>query len=69
MLTFSADRRIFLSRSPIDMRKGATSLAAMVEYGLKMDPFAGDIFVFIGSAKNRVKLLVSDASWFWLCSK
>ena len=69
MLTFGDNRRIFLARMPIDMRKGALSLAAQVENELKQDPFAGDIFVFLGRAKNRVKLLVWDKSGFWLCAK
>ena len=68
MLNFSGNRRIFLARSPIDMRKGAGSLASLVEYGLNMDPYAGDIFLFIGKAKNRVKLITWDTSGFWLCS-
>jgi len=69
MLNFSGNRRIFLARSPIDMRKGAGSLASLVEYGLNMDPYAGDIFLFVGKAKNRVKLIAWDTSGFWLCSK
>lgn len=51
------------------MRKGPNSLAALVEHGLGQDPFAGDIFVFVGRAKNRVKLLVWELSGFWLCAK
>jgi transposase len=69
MLNFSGNRRIFLARSPIDMRKGAGSLASIVEYGLSMDPYAGDIFLFVGRAKNRVKLLVWENSGFWICAK
>lgn len=69
MLNFSGNRRIFLARSPIDMRKGAGSLASLVEYGLNMDPYAGDIFLFVGKAKNRVKLIAWDTSGFWMCSK
>jgi transposase len=69
MLNFTGNRRIFLARSPIDMRKGAGSLASLVEYGLKMDPYAGDIFLFVGRAKNRVKLIAWDTSGFWLASK
>jgi transposase len=69
MLNFSGNRRIFLARSPIDMRKGAGSLASLVEYGLNMDPYAGDIFLFVGRAKNRIKFIAWDTSGFWLASK
>lgn len=69
MLNFGDNRRIFLARDPIDMRKGACRLAALVENDLKHDPFAGDIFIFLGRARNRVKILAWDKSGFWLCAK
>jgi transposase len=69
MLNFNGNRRIFLARAPIDMRKGAGTLATIVEHGLGMDPYAGDIFVFLGKHSNRVRILVWDCSGFWLASK
>lgn len=69
MLTFGDTRRIFLARQATDMRKGAASLAALVENALGHDPYAGDIYVFIGRHKNRVKLIAWDRSGFWLCAK
>ncbi len=69
MLNFSGNRRIFLARAPIDIRKGAGSLATIVQYFLGMDPYAGDIFLFVGRRHNRVKLLAWDKSGFWICAK
>ncbi len=69
MLTFGDTRRIFLARQSIDMRKGCASLAAVVENALGHDPYVGDIFVFVGKHKNRVKLIAWDRSGFWLCAK
>lgn len=69
MLTFGDTRRIFLARQATDMRKGCASLAAVVEHALGHDPYVGDIFVFVGKHKNRVKLLTWDRSGFWLCAK
>ena len=69
MLSFGDTRRIFLARQAIDMRKGFASLAAMVEHGLGHDPYAGDIFVFLGRQRNRVKIITWDRSGFWLCQK
>ena len=69
MLNFNGNRRIFLARSPIDMRKGVGTLATIVEHSLGMDPYAGDIFVFLGKHANRVRVLVWDRSGFWLASK
>lgn len=51
------------------MRKGAGTLTALVEHGLGMDPYQGDIFIFVGKHRNRVKVLVWDHSGFWLCAK
>jgi transposase len=69
MINFSGNRRIFLARAPVDMRKGTITLANIVEHGLGMDPYAGDIYVFLGKHSNRVKILVWDRSGFWLASK
>lgn len=69
MLNFGDSRRIFLARQATDMRKGCSSLAAIVENALEYDPYAGDIFVFVGKHRNRVKIITWDRSGFWLCSK
>ncbi len=69
MLNFASNRRIFLARTPIDMRKGAGTLTALVEHHLGMDPYQGDIYLFLGRHRNRIKVLVWDHSGFWLCSK
>lgn len=69
MLSFGDSRRIFLARQAVDMRKGCASLAALVENALGHDPYAGDIFVFVGRRKNRVKLIAWDRSGFWLAAK
>jgi transposase len=62
MLNFNGNRRIFLARSPIDMRKGAGTLATIVEHSLGMDPYVGDIYVFLGKHSNRVKVLIYHPS-------
>ncbi len=67
MLTFGKHQADFLARRAIDML--SVSLAAVVENALGHDPYAGDIYVFVGRAKNRVKIIAWDRSGFWLCSK
>ena len=69
MLSFETGRRIFIARAATDMRKSFNTLAAVVEQQLGHDPFAGDVFVFIGKRRNRLKVLVWDASGFWLCAR
>jgi transposase len=38
--------RILLATQPVDFRKGMDGLAALVQQGLRADPFAGDVFIF-----------------------
>ena len=69
MLSFETGRRIFVARAVTDMRKSFNTLSAIVEHQLGHNPFAGDVYVFIGKKLNRLKVLVWDASGFWLCTK
>lgn len=68
MLTFGR-RRIFLCRQAVDMRKAFDSLSDYVRCELRMDPFQGDVFVFIGKDRTRAKVLVWESTGFWLCAK
>lgn len=69
MLSFGAGRRIFLAKATTDMRKSFDTLAAMVTEQLGGDPRSGDMFVFIGRRRDRVKVLIWEVSGFWLCAK
>ena len=62
-------RRVFLCRKPVDMRKAFDSLADLVRLDLGMNPFNGDVFVFIGKDRTRAKVLMWEPSGFWLCAK
>jgi transposase len=57
MLNLVGAMKIYLSQDPIDMRKGIDGLVALVQTKLEKDPFCGHLFVFLGSNKNRVKIL------------
>jgi transposase len=69
MLSLTHCQRIFLARSPVDMRKGFNGLSEMVRSSLGKDPLSGDAFVFISRRHNYVKILTWDVSGFWLASK
>jgi transposase len=62
-------RRVFLCRKPVDMRKAFDSLADLVRVDLGMDPFQGDVFVFVGKDRTRAKVLIWEVTGFWLCAK
>lgn len=61
--------RIYLCTSPTDMRKGFDTLAAMVRDFLGQDPLSGHLFLFVGRAKDRLKILYWDADGFALWYK
>jgi len=56
MIAASAGVKVMVATKPVDFRKGADGLAALVREQLRHDPFSGSIFVF------RSKLLVWDGS-------
>ena len=46
MIAVPAGVRILVATRPVDFRRGADSLAALVREQLKSDPFCGTLFVF-----------------------
>jgi len=68
MITFS-NRRMYLYAQPLDMRKGMDGLASIVLAQLQRDPCSGDVFVFVGRQKDRLKALCWDGDGYWLCTK
>lgn len=69
MLQITPQYRLLLSVDSIDFRKGIDGIKALCQQRLLQDPFSGTIFVFTNRARTTVKLLVYDASGFWLCQK
>lgn len=62
MIPVPAGVRVLVATRPIDFRKGADGLAALVRETLGQDPFSGTIFVFRAKRADRVKLLAWDGS-------
>lgn len=61
--------RILLATRPVDFRKGADSLAALVQTQLGHEPFGGAVFVFRSRRVDRIKLLYWDGTGICLLSK
>jgi len=60
--------RVLVATKPVDFRRGADSLAALVREQLRHDPFSGTIYVFRSKRADRLKLLAWDGSGlvlFW----
>ncbi len=62
MIGPSGNVRVLVATKPVDFRRGADSLAAMVQSVLRQDPFCGTVFVFRSKRADRVKLLVYDGT-------
>lgn len=61
--------KVMVATKPVDFRKGAISLAALVEHELGLKPFSGVVFIFRSKRANRIKLLVWDGTGLVLVSK
>ena len=63
------DLKIYLHRAPIDMRKGRNALAALAQQVMKVDPFGGALFIYVGRRFNALKILYWERNGFALWSK
>lgn len=62
MITAPAGLRVLIATKPVDFRKGADGLAALVRETLGDDPFSGAIYVFRSKRTDRVKMLAWDGT-------
>jgi len=53
MIAVPAGMQVLVATKPVDFRKGADGLAALVREALGRDPFSGMIFVFRGARACR----------------
>jgi len=54
---------------PVDFRKGAEGLAALVKAEMGADPFSGTIYVFRAKRADRIKLIFWDGTGLCLFAK
>lgn len=69
MLQITPQHRLLLAVEPIDFRNGICGLKSICQQKLSSDPFSGTVFAFTNRTRTSVKLLVYDASGFWMCQK
>lgn len=60
---------IYLYRLPIDFRKQASGLAAIVELELGHNPFTGALYAFTNRRRNKIKCLLWEDNGFVLYYK
>lgn len=54
--------RVMVATKPVDFRKGAEGLAALVREEMKAHPFSGAIYVFRAKRADRIKLIFWDGT-------
>ena len=58
-----------VATKPVDFRKGAEGLAALVRETMRADPFSGAIYVFRAKRADRIKLVFWDGTGLCLFAK
>jgi transposase len=61
--------RVLVATRPVDFRKGADGLAALVCETMGADPFSGAIYVFRAKRADRIKLIFWDGTGVCLFAK
>lgn len=61
-------RFIHVAMHRVDFRKSHDGLLAEA-YNMGLDPFSGDVVLFVGRCRRRMKLLFADTSGLWLAYK
>jgi transposase len=69
MIAAGSVTRILVATKPVDFRRGAVGLAALVSEHLQADPFSGAIYVFRSKRADRVKLIMWDGTGLCLFAK
>jgi transposase len=60
---------VYVCARAVDFRKGMASLAVLVESQLKLNPFAGALFVFSNRRGTALKILYWERNGFCLWQK
>jgi transposase len=62
VIAVPAGVRVLVATKPVDFRRGADSLVALVREQLRHDPFSGTIFIFRSKRADRLKIVTWDGS-------
>lgn len=68
MILSNRRQKIWLARHRVDFRKQHAGLLAEA-YKMSLDPYNGDVVIFIGRNRRRVKVLHADPTGLWISAK
>ncbi len=68
-MILSSAVRAYVCAEPTDMRKSIDGLSQLIKPVFGADAFGGQVFVFLGKRRNKVKLLWWDRHGFFLLYK
>jgi transposase len=69
MLSLPPSVRVFVATQPVDGRKGADSLMAVVRDQLGQDPLSGHLYVFFSRRCDRVRIVYWDRTGIAMWTK
>jgi transposase len=69
MFSLSSSQHYFLYSQPTDMRKSFDGLCGLVSFKMGRNPTSGEVFIFIGTRKDAIKLLHWESGGFVLYYK
>ncbi|TPI22369.1 IS66 family insertion sequence element accessory protein TnpB [Mesorhizobium sp. B3-2-1] len=61
--------KVMVATKPVEFRKGAEGLAALVRETMGADPFSGAVYVFRAKRPDRIKLIFWDGTGVCLYAK
>jgi transposase len=64
VLSLPPSVRLFVATQPVDGRKGADSLMALVRDVFRQDPLSGHLFIFFSMRCDRVRIVYWDRNGF-----
>lgn len=69
MFALNASQHFFLYGEAVDMRKSFDALSGIVTTDMGKDVLSGDVYIFIGKSRDKIKLLVWEKGGFVLYYK
>jgi transposase len=69
VLSLPPSVRLFIATQPVDGRKGADSLMAMVREVFAHDPLSGHLFIFFSRRCERVRIVYWDRNGYAMWTK